>query len=119
MVPLDKSPATRHRRSKGMTTVAAYFAGDALHRRARDQSKPAISFAVLFLLGKIDAPGKGGLAVLQRPHIQALAESLEGGGDTVDAGGVVDVGEAVDFLWGGFQAARQFGGADLLLDHLV
>src|ERR1039458_5291707 len=41
-----------------------------------------------------------------RAHIEALAKRFQGGGDAVDAGGVLDVGEAVDFLWCGLQAPR-------------
>jgi hypothetical protein len=35
--------------------------------------------------------------ITHRAHIEALAQGFQGGGDAVDAGGVLDVGEAVDF----------------------
>jgi len=54
-----------------------------------------------------------------RAHVEPLAERFQGGGDAVDSGGVLDVGEAVDLLRGGLQAPRQFRGANVLLDHLV
>jgi len=52
-------------------------------------------------------------------HIEALTQRLQSGRDAVDAGGVLDVGEAVHFLRCGLQSSRQFRGADMLLDHFV
>ena len=50
---------------------------------------------------------------------EGFAEGLHGEGDAVDLGGVAEVGEAVDGLRGGAEAAGELGGADMLADHFV
>src|ERR1700674_684616 len=53
-----------------------------------------------------------------RAHIEAIAQGFQGGGDAVDAGGVLDVGEAVDLL-GWSLIAAPIPRGERVLDHLV
>lgn len=56
--------------------------------------------------------GFGKVARLSGADFEGLAEGLHGHGDAVDLGGVAEVGEAIDGLRGGAEAASEFRGAD-------
>lgn len=58
-------------------------------------------------------PGSGGA------DFEGFAEGLHGKSDAVDFGGVAEVGEAVDGLRRSAQAAGEFCGADVLVDHFI
>ena len=50
---------------------------------------------------------------------EAFSEGAQGIVDAVDFGGVADVGEAVDLLGRGADAAGEFGGAHVLAEHFI